>query len=280
MKNAIIISAIALMVLFSGCTNQPAEKTDNKDTTKATVTTQSSGGVSGLSELFDLFRSRPKQYTITYDVITKDDKGEIKQEMTQYVASDVKMRMDMSGTFEGKPAESRIFVLGKDTVMCGKEEGVWSCMKFTSEEDTSQTPEEAMDEIEENIQSSSVTRIGDRVIAGMNSKCYSLKMTMKETDEAARLGELGLDSWEGIYCVASDGTVLYSESKSDGTEYIMEAKSYRPSVSESDFVPPAEPTSMEDLLGGLEIPETGGDLTDVTMPAGYEDLMDPPEENE
>lgn len=283
MKELFFVTAIVLMILFSGCTGQQEQAQDQAKTqattgqTKAgTATTLASAGGGALDELMKLFTARPKEYTITYDVTTTSpESGAVKQEMTYYYKSQDRMRMD--GSFEdesGRAVQSRIYILGKDMITCSDQEGKWVCYKFTGEEDT-KTPEESMEEMEDNIASSSVTRIGDRVIAGMNARCYKLTMTLKDPDSQTRLQELGMDTWEGTYCISNDGTPLYSESKSEGVSMVMEAKTYRASVSESDLVPPAEVVDMQDLLKGMDMPETElGSETDMTLPEEYQKLLE------
>jgi len=280
-KSILLAVFVAAVLVLAGCTAPPEKgkdevkqtneevKTTNADDGKTTVSTApgSGGGGGGLDvkgELTKLFGGRAREYYINYDMtVSTQTEKDYKSKMAQYVKGADMIRMDMVPVSdESGMGESRYYMSPGKFVMCNKQGSEWSCTLIQQQENNQkQDPQQTVKDIEKNIETSSVNRLPDRVIAGVKAACY--KMTLNIINDQAR--EAGLSNWENTVCVSPDGIPLYSESKTEGMTSVMEATAYRNSVSDADFVPPAEPKDMmayvNDLAnkagqqGGGEIPE-------------------------
>jgi hypothetical protein len=267
-----------LMLFFAGCSSPPANEqttaTTNAEGDQGTATTQSgaattnaqttattasASGNSLTNDVLNLFRGAVTDYMVVYNIKTTGGTTDsTDSDMTYYIKGTEKMRMDSSFEFEGKPSESRMYMVNEVFTSCTKMTGAWSCMKISSS--NQKDPEESKKEMEDNIKTSSITRLADRVIIGINTKCYHMVMSITNADPEIRqrIIDSGMENWESTYCISGDGVALYSESKTKDMVFIQEAKSYKKGTSDSDYVPPAEAKDLSSLMGGAGGQPSGG----------------------
>jgi len=262
---------LVLMLFFAGCSSPPANGqttattnadngqntaettqaravTTNAQTTATTAAVSSSGSN---NELLNLFNGAVTDYMIVYNVKTSGGTTpSTNGDMTQYIKGDSKMRMDSSFVMNGTTTESRIYMVDKVVTSCTNAIGTWSCMKLPNSNQTD--PAQAKKDLEDNIKTSSVTRIADRVIIGINTKCYHVVMSITNADPAVkqRIIDSGMENWDATYCISGDGVALYSEATTKDMTITMEAKSYQKGTADSDYVPPVTPTDLSRLMGG------------------------------
>lgn len=254
MKNAIIVLCIAA-VLFSGCSAPQEGAKETKDDTGKEVSgekgaTQSTQAASGsedsgglLNDLKSLVSLRPLQYMVDYKTETSmGGEQETDGRMAMYYKGEDKVRTD---TWMGD-IESRYIMSGGEVVMCNKQAGEWSCMRMSQAEDRETEINRNMEELEDNLDTSEVAQLPDRVVAGAKCKCFRIKIktTLPDAQKA------GLSEWDHVYCISPEGVPLYSESTSEKTRMVMEATRYSTTVSDSEFIPPAEPKDMMEMMGG------------------------------
>ena len=276
MKKMILFAVFVTSILaISGCTSPPQGGADTKASPtvggKVSESTSSGGGIAEdvKSGLKDLFRNRAREYVVAYDTTMTMEGTEQKAETTYYTKGEDKIRMDTTTDVQGMGAvESRFYMFPNQLVMCSKQSGQWTCMKMQQQEESTD-PDQQMRDIEDNIDQSPVTRLPDRVIAGVAAKCYKMTTSIK----APEAGETGMSSWETSYCISDDGVLLYSDSKSGNVHTVMEATKYSTTVSDSDFVPPAQPVDMMETLKNMSQGVSGGSNPPQVG------LISPPEES-
>jgi hypothetical protein len=105
-------------------------------------------------------------------------------------------------------------------------------------------PTDSVKNIEENPDDFKIYADGTKTIAGTVAKCFRITASQGDVRE----------------CFSKEGVPLYMTSKSSGYEFTMEATSYKTSVSNSDFTPPAAAVDMDDYVKQMQ----------AKMPAGYE----------
>lgn len=269
MKSAFMVICIAAVLLSAGCNSS---KDGTKETTvtsqvngeetnanEKTVTTQKSGSGSPqsgglLDDIKGLFTSRPGQYLIEYKTsITMNNQKDSSGTMAFYYRGADQIRTDMYMD----NMESRYYMNKDDVIMCNKQGGEWSCMRIEKGQQQEQDPNKDMDELKNDIETNPVTRLPDRVIIGINCKCFNVKMNIN----MERAEEMGVSEVDTTYCISPAGVPFYTESRSEGMSSVQEATRYSTSVSDADFIPPAEPKSMMDAMRDM----TGGDMG--TMPS-------------
>jgi hypothetical protein len=261
---------LVLMLFFAGCASPPANgqttATTNAEGELGTATTQAGAATTnaqstattvassdnGLTnDLLNLFKGAVTDYMVVYNLKTTGGPGASTDgDMTYYIKGDNKIRMDSSFEMEGKTTESRIYMVDKVFTSCNKMTGTWSCMKISSA--NQKDPAETKKEMEDNIKTSSITMLADRVIIGINTRCYHAVMSITNADPEVRqrIIDAGMENWESTYCISGDGVALYSESKNGDMVIIQEAKSYRKGTADSDYIPPAAAKDLSSLTGG------------------------------
>ena len=275
-KNMLLVICMAAVLLSAGC-NGPSGTKETTGSTQAvseekTVTTQKSesgskpsGGV--LDDITGLFASRPVEYMVEYKTsITMKNEEESAGTMAFYYRGADQIRTDMYMD----NMESRYYLNKDDFVMCNNQGGEWSCMKIQKGQSQQQDVNKNMDDLKKNVETNPVTRLPDRVIIGIICKCFNVKVTVN----MQRAKETGLSEIESISCVSPQGVPLYTESKSEGMSSIQEATRYSTSVSDADFVPPAEPKDMMEALGGGSVANPGQPAGGKTPETDVEDAMD------
>ena len=222
----------------AGSNQQPAENGAGANAgAQANAGANAQAGASASDQLAAIFGLKGAlQYKVAYDIVTASDGTQTSMQTTQYVKGTNKLRMD--SVYSG--VESSTFIVDKVIISCSQSEGAWSCFKLSSQEDATVA---ATEDIESNINDYVVVADGTMQVAGTTATCY--KVT-------------GKDIAYYRYCASSDGVPLYvkMEGTSSGKAYSTEmtATSYSKVVSDSDFTPPATPTELPAIGGGI----TGG----------------------
>lgn len=121
----------------------------------------------------------------------------------------------------------------------------WTCMKSSS------TPNNTVGQFSDNLAGYTVGALPSRTIAGISASCYNL--TGIEDNSTAWVAQ----------CYSSDGMALYvqvaSQTETGPQMLTMTATSASRSVSDADFIPPAEPTELPTYPTdyNTSIPDTG-----------------------
>jgi hypothetical protein len=260
------IFAVFLVILLAtaGC-NSPPEQNAAKDTAPSQETTQADevkpvdtkpdAGTDLKAQFTSLFTGGAKDYMVSYDT-TVSGAGQpgYTAKMAYYLKGVDKLRVDTLADIPGA-GDSRFYKVSESFIMCNKQGGVWNCIKMPQQQDSSQDPKKQTEEIQKNIETSEITQLPDRIIAGVSAKCY--RMIVSVSTEEAKAS--GMSSWDNTYCVSTDGVLLFSDSMNDKTHIVQEATSYVKGVADSEFVPPAQP---KDLASGIPGAPAG-------QPAGY-----------
>lgn len=224
-----IFAAMAVMLLLLGCAGQQPSQQAQQQTTQQTQqqqTTQQTEQQPSANPLDELLSAlgASQGWKVSYVITGSEMPNAL--EMTQYMKGAGKFRTD--SVFEGM--ESRSYVIGNDVYSCTKQEGSWTCFKFSGTMSGADSYELEKG-IEEDPGKYTVTADGTKQVAGVTAVCY--KVVAEDTTTR--------------YCVY-DSVPLYvmSTSTSNGKQYTSEmtATSYSKSVSDADFVLPAAATEM------------------------------------
>lgn len=257
--NVLFAIFLVTLLLAAGCNSPPKENAQQTTSTQAagqenagqTVTTAAStaqtAGNSGdstdlNSQLKSLLQNGAKDYMAAYETtMTGSGQNDYKGEMDYYVKAD-KVRVDTLIRVQGME-ESRFYLLSNDYIVCTQQGSDWACIKMP-QQDSSKDPNQQSEDIQNSIDKSVVVKLPDRVIAGVTTKCYKITVTATANDVSLGI----MPSGEYVYCISPDGVLLYSEGTTGGVHIVQEATRYTTHVSDSDFVPPAEP---KDLTAGM-----------------------------
>ena len=270
MKKTILLGLIVLTVLFAGCSSQaPTEGTtatteaggETAETTQAgaatttaqTTATTAAAGINLGEELTNLLMNANRDYMVTYKVTTSGTNlPETSNVMTYYYKGEDKTRVDSSYSMQGETVQSRFYMVGDTYASCSDMEGTWSCINIPKPNESDPTAS-----AENNVEMSQVTRIADKVILGITTRCYHMVMNIESADAqtAQQITDAGLENWEGNYCVTDDGILLYSESMTPSVITAMEATNFKKGTSDSDFVLPAKATDMPTMGAGTGMTE-------------------------
>jgi len=236
------------------------EDTRGVESGESTVSTVSGGVVTTLSEektvstraesegtavesgadvkarLKDLFSNAAREYMAVYETtFSGGGQPDYATQMAYYVKGGDKVRIDIKSA-DSEAGESQMYLTGKTFVMCNKQEGTWNCMKMPQNAQFSQDPGKQAADIKEGIDAGDITQLPGRVVAGVNARCYRLVVSGGAADNVS--------PWESTYCVSPEGILLYSDTTEGDMHMTQEAVSYKTSVEDSAFVPPAQPTDM------------------------------------
>lgn len=214
---------VVLMMLLVGCTAQMAEDTsdDSMEEVEDEAMEETMEEPEAMEEvdakdasLLETYFERSVEFQVTYDIESKDYSGE----MTQYIKGS-KIRVDV----ETQGINAQTYVLDK-VYSCTDAQGSWMC--FTSENDVEYGVNE---DVKENVADYEVVAIGDKVVAGVNTKCFRIEVEDGTVE----------------YCYSGDNVPLYVKTiTSQGTTELT-ATTYSTSVSDSVFELPAEPGSFD-----------------------------------
>jgi hypothetical protein len=255
-RTLFLMICLAAVLLSAGCNNSQKEA---KDSTATTVAQTSSGGLA--DEVKNLFSGRPAEYMVEYKSTMSVDNDQAKSMHAYYYRGD-QMRIDMSN----EAMETRFYTNKEEYISCTKQGEVWGCLKMQDAQNQPREKEPAqdMDELKKNIEEEKATRLPERVIAGVTCKCFYSKITINMPSAK----ETGMSEIETTYCVSPEGIPLYIESKTENMHSIQEATGYSTRVADADFIPPAEPKTMEEALGGGSQPDQ---QPQETLPADFKE---------
>lgn len=242
LKRTIALLAVLLLALsIAGCdedeVNQIEEEMEQQETEEqgaAEAGAEQGSEGSEWSEKFTNLVSKKKslEFSVEYDYSISGPSGTDSWTLTQYFGQE-KYRMDT--TVNGQ--EGRMYMVDNQITSCQKQGGDWMCMQLTSgDEGKMDDPTETFTEIEEDPGDVDAAYKGTRRIAGTTAYCYGVDWSSYGT-------EGGMD-----VCYSKEGVPLYMKSESAGTTVELEAQSYDTGVSDSDFIPPAEPMDMGSMM--------------------------------
>ncbi len=241
MKKFLVILAILLLAVgLAGC----KEDVDKQQTTKsdrasasgsgssgsADADVKEASGSSGVGEKITNYISKKKnmEFSVSYDYSVSGSGTNEQWEMTQYFGNN-KYRMDMKA--DGQ--ETQFFYIGKEVTSCSKDKNEWMCMVLGTGEEMND-PTEQFSSIEDDLDDTSATYKGTKKIAGTTAHCWGINY-------ASYMGNTE-------FCYTKNGIPLYMLIESGGAEIELKAKSFKNSVSASDFQPPAEPIDMNAMM--------------------------------
>jgi|GEM_PF-1615464 len=261
MKRLLIVMMIIALVAIAACKpeqlqDQPlgAGNADDSGTTatdtKQDVTeeTKTAGDAkAGLKTIFEKYGKL--EYMVAYDVTATNDGKTEKTKMTQYLKGE-SMRMDVSGNQDGKTYEARTFITPLAFITCSKDETEWQCIKMEAPEDQQQDLAAKYEEEGDAFwDGNQVYNEPDRTIAGVKAKCFKLIVTIPEQGTMTEIG-----------CYSPEGVPLYIEIKTPQGTNVMQATSYKTTVTAADFVPPVEPQDLDAMMAqyGVDPSQYGG----------------------
>ena len=250
----ILIVLIALTIFFAGCASTPTNETTTTTMAggKNTETTRAAGQTAGAEpavatvttivnykdDLMTLY-NKVKDYVVSYDVTAQRGNNTLTSSQVTFYIEGNNTRLDTSVSRGAKTIESRYFLIDNQFMSCSDANGQWSC----SQVKTVKLLTDARQTIQDNIKTSSITQLADRVVLGTNAKCYHLVMDLANADPAAarQIVADGMQNWEGTYCGTNDGVMLYYTSMNKNVTVTMEATNYHLGTGSSDFTLPATP---------------------------------------
>jgi hypothetical protein len=258
---AVFLAAVLLTAGCNGTNTQQSNNGGNTQTTAAAAVTQptSSGGGSAqttqtiqtlpttqttavssggaLDDIKGLLGMGLRQYMVVYQMtFSGQNQPGYSGTMTYYLKSDGKVRTDTSAD----QMETRIYVKAGSATSCTKQGEEWACYIIPVQQDQTDVGKN-LEDAKNNIDTSPVTPLPDRVLAGVNCKCFKMTVTTKAPQEIV---------WDETYCLSPEGVPLYTEAKSASLQSVMTATKYSTQVSDADFVPPAEPQDLSKLMQG------------------------------
>jgi hypothetical protein len=211
MKRSLTLGILLyVLVLFAGCTNP----SDN-------------GDESARSELQAAFGNQSQDYSASYILTFSSPAQEYSQEMKYFIMGKDRVRIDSSMLTLGGMQESRVYLLGNRSSRCYLNESVWSCSSSELEEGFANSYEVSRQKMESAISAANVIRLADRIVTGVNARCYNLSGTTS-----------GM-AWNYLYCISEGGVPLYVVAESGGVSILQEAILYSNNVSSSDYVLPS-----------------------------------------
>lgn len=199
---------------------------DASDSADVEETSDSKDEDSSFADKFKDFAAKKMatEFTVTYDQTIKNEGATQKLAMTQYFGGPTKYRSDM--TVQGH--ETRSYVLDKTFYACNDMSGAWQCLKIENQEQNTAS----FDNVESNPDKYDYTFKGTKTVAGALTYCYEIAVPPSVMTE----------------CFTKEGVPLYMKVTGSGADMEMIAKSYKTSVSDSDFSLPAEATDMNAMM--------------------------------
>jgi hypothetical protein len=260
-SSIVVVFSVLLLLMLGACANgtqtgqtQKVAGSEKPPQEKAQTAWQGSGAKEpsaddSLTRKFQsLLGARSSvQWKIDY-ALTMQAQGQTQSmAMTQYMKAE-KVRSDVS--VQG--IESRTYAVDKTSTTCSKMSGTWTCYKSTAQEDNLTQTE---DKMRTDMTDYTVVTDGTKTVAGVATDCF--KVTSKTDATVVR------------YCFAADGAPLYVKMESKDVVTEMTATAYTKSVSDADFVPPAEPKDMNALTGSPSADGAGAGGFDACSACGY-----------
>jgi hypothetical protein len=242
MKLAILSLVLALLLIACSSPETPkTQDTADQANTQTAPAEETKAQADASNEFNAYFAKRNLQWKIAYDLKSNAQGEQTTMQMTQYMKGEQKLRTDV--TAQGM--ESQIYIVNEVYTMCTKSDGSWSCFKSEPSKDDAVTTEKWEESYEEDATKYDIVADGTKVVAGVTAKCFKV-VEVGKADAVVR------------YCFSSDGAPLYMYFADSESSSEMIATSYSKSVSDSEFIPPAEAKDISAMYGGA-----GG-----TSPAG------------
>jgi hypothetical protein len=198
------------------------------------------GGSAATGDASDEFESlfanvASVEYKVSYET-TISSEGETFTSTSTMTLKGQKMRTDSYVEYAGETSQSSTYILEDGLYICTYDPQA-TCMKFGTSEDYEESETGALaDEVESNPGDYDIYNRPSRTIAGINAKCFGFSGADLEGDFEV--------------CYSSEGVMLYLHYAFEDNEYTTIATSAQiGSVSDSEFVLPAEPMDLEDIMG-------------------------------
>lgn len=202
---------ISVLILFACCTGP----SDNS-------------GAAAKSELLAAFTSQSSEYSASYLLTISSSAREHSQEMDYYILGNDHVRIDSRVGSGADLQESRVYFIGNRSTVCSLNGSVWSCSTSELEKGIANSYEASQQKMANAISTANVKKLPDRMVAGVNSKCYNLT------------GSTSGMPWDYLYCISERGVPLYVVGNSNGVLITQEAVKYSNNVSSSDYALPSE----------------------------------------
>jgi len=193
-------------------------------------------GTDASSEFESMFANVASlEYKVDYET-TITSGGETLTSASTMVLKGQKMRTDTQFEYQGETSRTSTYFIEDGIYVCTFDPQA-TCMKLGSAEEYEEDETSAMaEEVESNPEDYSIYSRPSRTIAGINAMCFGFTGADIE-------GDLEV-------CYAPQGVMLYMHYAYGSDEYTMIATSAQiGSVSDSEFVLPAEPIDLGDIYG-------------------------------
>ncbi len=209
------------VLLTCGCNQTNTElPNDGLTQTAVTETTMALGDINGL-----LGRGIT-QYMVEYQTTLWDQSHHGNKSIKDWYYKNGQIRTDLIVN----QMETRTYMNGSNAVTCVSQAGNWTCYTLAHHADLGNP----LQDMKDNIDSSQIMLLPGKVVAGVNTKCF--KSTTNDTNIIDAIG-----IWNNSYCLSPEGVPLYEESTNGSMNIITTATKYSTQVSDTDFIPPAEP---------------------------------------
>ncbi|MFO8016437.1 MAG: hypothetical protein R6U32_05010 [Candidatus Woesearchaeota archaeon] len=194
---------------------------------------------------------KSSSYMVDYEYSTSGMDEDVSGEMALYLDSP-KQRIDSKFEMNGQKMEARTYIEGDGYTVCFQQDGEWTCMEmdmsqYKSQSSAGSQATSGAQGAEENPSDYNINPAGTRNIAGETAYCFEVQPKDSEGTTTA--------------CYNNDGVMLYAQYEGPDYTVTSEAMDYSMSVSDSDFVPPAEPMDMGGYTSGMDT----GDLENMQM---------------
>ena len=151
-------------------------------------------------------------WKVVYDVTAGSASS---YEMTQYLkGSNIRTDMTASGM------QARTYMVSGKVSSCVLAGTKWMCTDMTAQ--MGNTTSDLSQQLQSEQAKYTITADGTESIAGTTATCYKI-VSSDGTDR---------------YCISPEGVPLYIKTSAEGSEMVMQAKSYSTSVADSDFALP------------------------------------------
>ena len=223
MKNIILILALVLAFGLMGCVGETTTDDGNVSTVDGETSDVNSGEEE--TDFWEFLNTKTSgEWYVNYNVI---ENGNIVGVTKMYKSGD-KIRTDI----ETGDTEARAYMDGTMYYICANSQ-VWICYSIDTSENNGDIEGKVDSELQANKDKYTVAKVSDRNVAGTTASCYTIN---------------GIEESNVEYCFSKEGIPLYTKiTGGDNGDIITEATEYSTSVSNSDFVLPAEPQKFGNL---------------------------------
>ena len=164
------------------------------------------------------------EFMVTYTLTSNVQGTAIDGTMSEWVKG-TKIRMDSAAM----GSETRSYVTDGAVTFCNKPTGSWMCFEQEVTPDESTTAKETL---KDNTLDYTIVKIANRQIAGTTASCYAIS---------------DVEGYDMEYCFSPEYVPLYISVTGDEYASTMTATAYATTVTDADFVPPAEPSEMPQI---------------------------------